>query len=198
MILQTTNRLTSLATHARNEAVISISIPKTKAQHIRHSPSSQTQLKRRFKSLSRPLWHGLPSSEEPECTDRWCGGGNSSNKPTQKGSVADRAEMTEHQKNLDTVKIGDESLDKLYTFTYLGAGTAGDVDPVVQSKNRWFKFNEYRNVLNLPNCSLLSEYGCTVPWYCQQCHTARKYVPDHRGQMTYQQCQLTRDNVSHC
>ena len=49
------------------------------------------------------------------------------------------------------MKIGDEELENVYTFTYLGVEVAGDGDPLVTAKHRcdvaWAKFNEYRKVL---------------------------------------------------
>ena len=173
------DRLTSLATHARNEAGMSISIPKTKAQHIKAQPKFSDTTEEEVQAL-KPTFVcdacGMAYLHQRSLNvhkGRWCGRRDSNKKPSRKGTVADRAvkrlKTVEHQKELDTVKIGDESLDNVYTFTYLGAEVAGDGDPVVPAQHRcdiaWSKFNEYRKVLTstkLPIAKRVRLYSALV------------------------------------
>ena len=156
-----TERLTSLAAHAKNEAGMSISIPKTKAQYIVARPKfadtteeDVLDLKPAFVCDTCDMAY-LHKRSLNIHKGRWCGRRNSDKKPSCKGTVADRAvkraKTVKHQKELDPVKIGNEQLDNVYTFTYLGAEVAGDGDPLVPVQHRcnvaWAKFNEYRKVL---------------------------------------------------
>jgi len=160
-----TNRLTILDTNAQQEAGMKISIPKTKAQHIRPRPIvTQTTEddvdtlppEKKFKhvcskcTMSYPSRHGLRVHQ-----GRHCKGRPTAKKPSRKGTVADRIitqmKVEQQQNALPKVKIGNEELDNVYTFEYLGAKTAGDGDAEIPVKHRcdvaWGRFGEYSKTL---------------------------------------------------
>ena len=159
------NRLTHLDEKAREEAGMSISVPKTKVQHIMHRPKvSQTTedditslpSEKQFKfkcdacEMTYPTNHGLAVHK-----GRWCGKTKPGKKPSRRGTVADkivkRMKVEEHQKSLPTVKMGGEDLENTYAMVYLGSEVAGDGDQHVTLKHRsdiaWGRFNEYRTSL---------------------------------------------------
>ena len=159
-----TERLTNLDQQAKAEAGMDISIPKTKVQHIKRQPNvgetteddvSQLPAEKKFKfecekcGMTYPTKAGLSIHK-----GRWCGRRRSNKKPSRKGTVADRVikrmKVEEHQKSLPVVKIGDEKLENVYSFVYLGAEIACDGDPLVTAKHRcdvgWGRFNDYRKV----------------------------------------------------
>ena len=100
--------------------------------------------------MTYPTKHGLSVHQ-----GRWCKGRKTSKKPSRKGTVADkivtRHKVEQFQDTLDKVCIGDEPLDNVYSFTYLGAEIAGDGDQEVTVKHRcditWCRFGEYKKVL---------------------------------------------------
>ena len=63
------------------------------------------------------------------------GGGARAKQPSRKGSVADRiiqqVKVEKHQHTLPATRIGDEELENVYTFVYLGAEVAGDGNPEI-------------------------------------------------------------------
>ena len=144
---------------------MSISVPKTKVQHIRHRPdvSATTEAdvanlpdEKRFKfeciacGMTYPTQHGLAVHK-----GRWCKKSKTAKKPSRKGTVADRIitrmKVEEYQSSLEKVQMGQEELENVYSCVYLGAEIAGDGDQKVTMKHRsdiaWGRFNNYRNVL---------------------------------------------------
>ena len=59
--------------------------------------------------------------------------------------------VDEHQKTLPKVKIGEQVLDNVYMFEYLGAAIAADGDQTVTLKHRcdvaWGRFGQYIKIL---------------------------------------------------
>ena len=69
---------------------------------------------------------------------RWCKKRKNAKKPSRKGTVADclvKRVKIEHQNTLERVYIGNEELENVYSFTYLGAELTCDGDPVVTNTN---------------------------------------------------------------
>jgi adenylate kinase family enzyme len=186
-----TNRLTNFNEKANSEAGMSINIPKTKVQHIRKRAKvsetteddvSNLPAEKQFKhkcdkcDMTYPTKHGLSVHK-----GRWCKGRKSAKKPSRKGTVADRIisklKVEKHQNTYDKVKIGNDELENVFTFNYLGAEIPGDGDPTILVKHRcdvsWGRFGDYRKSLmsaKLPvrmRCRLLESlvtstmtYGC--------------------------------------
>ena len=100
--------------------------------------------------MSYPTKHGLAVHK-----GRWCKGKKSKRKPSRKGTVADRVvqkqKVDEYRKQLDKVKLGENELENVYTFCYLGAEIAGDGDNRITVKHRsdvaWGRFGDYRTTL---------------------------------------------------
>ena len=194
-----TDRLTNLSEKANEEAGMMISIPKTKVQHIRKRAKvsetteddvSNLSAEKQFKfecdkcGMTYPNKHGLSVHK-----GRFCKGRRTARKPSRKGTVADRIisrlKVEQHQNTYDKVKIGNDELENVFTFTYLGAEISGDGDPLIPVKHRcdvaWGRFGDYRKTLlsaKLPvnmRCRLFESlvtstmsYGCeawrmTVP-----------------------------------
>ena len=69
--------------------------------------------------------------------------------------VADRIitqmKVEQHQVTYDKVKIGNEDLENVYRFVYLGAEIPSDGDPEIPVKHRcdivWGRFSEYQKTL---------------------------------------------------
>ena len=160
-----TNRLTVLDAKGDEEAGMKISIPKTKAQHIRKRPivSSTTEddvqnlpPEKKFKfecdkcSMTYPTKHGLAVHK-----GRWCKKRKNTKKNSRKGTVADRVvnrhKVEQVHQALDKVKIGTEELENVYSFVYLGSEVPSDGDPDITLKHRidiaWGRFVEYWKVL---------------------------------------------------
>ena len=160
------NRLTHLDEKSTEEAGMSISIPKTKAQHIRKRPqvSATTEEdidnlppEKQFKfkcdkcPMTYPTQHGLSVHKGR----RFCKKRKNAKKASRKGTVADRIitrrKIDDIQSSYEKVSIGAEELENVYAFVYLGAAIAGDGDPQVTLKHRtdiaWGCFNEYRKTL---------------------------------------------------
>ena len=167
-----TQRLTNLDAKAQQEAGMKISIAKTKAQHIRSRPtvsdtteSDITNLppEKQFKYVcdkcqrAFPTQHGLSVHK-----GRWCKGRPTAKIPSRKGSVADRIisrhKVEEKHRLYEKVRIGDEELENVYTFNYLGAETASDGDASIPVKHRcdvaWGHFNQYRKTLTSAKLSV--------------------------------------------
>ena len=97
-----------------------------------------------------PTKHGLSVHK-----GRWCKGRRRTKQPSRKGSVADRiiqqVKVEKHQHTLPTTRIGNEELENVYSFVYLGAEVAGDGNPEITMRHRiniaWGRFGEYRHVL---------------------------------------------------
>ena len=142
-----------------------VSIPKTKAQHIRKRPivSSTTENdiqnlppEKKFKfecdkcSMTYPTKHGLAVHK-----GRWCKKRKNAKKPSRRGAVADRIvnrhKVEQVHKGLDKVKIGTEELENVYSFLYFGSEVPSDGDPDVTLKHRidiaWARFTEYWKTL---------------------------------------------------
>ena len=158
-------RITNLDTKANEEAGMSISVPKTKVQHIREKPSVSETTEDDIKNLpaaeaftnicdrcDRPFAnsHGLAVHKGRHCK------GRRKRKPaSRRGTVADRViqlrKVKAKQEELPHVKLGDETLENVYSFVYLGSEQAADGDPTVPVKHRtgvaWGRFGEYRQVL---------------------------------------------------
>ena len=67
--------------------------------------------------------------------------------------------VEKHQDNYDKVKIGNDQLENVFTFTYLGAEIPGDGDPLIPIKHRcdvtWGCIGDYRKTLDVfkaPSC----------------------------------------------
>ena len=76
-------------------------------------------------------------------------------KPSRKRTVADRIitqiKVEQKQSTFEKVKIGNEELDNVYTFNYLGAEIPSDRDVEIPVKHRcdvaWGRFGEYNKTL---------------------------------------------------
>ena len=160
-----TERLTNIDEHAKADAGKSISVPKTKVQHIMIQPNvSETTEEdilnlppeQQFKfpcdkcPMSYPTKHGLRVHQ-----GRWCKRRKNARRPSRKGTVADRlikqTKIVKHQQTLPNVRIGSSDLDNVYSFTYLGAEIAADGNPEITVRHRiniaWGRYGEYRHVL---------------------------------------------------
>ena len=157
-------RLTHFAAKADEEAGMEISIPKTKAQHIMHNPpvSATTEediehfnLNFKFKcdkcDMSYPTQHGLSVHKGR----KFCKKRKNAKKPSRKGTVADRIvqkrKKEEQQKNYPKVKIGNDEIENVLNFEYLGADVPNDGDPEVPVVHRcnvaWGRFGQYAKTL---------------------------------------------------
>ena len=157
-------RLTNLDNKAQQLAGMSISIPKTKVQHIMKRPklsktteedidklpqNLQFQHKCEQCNMTYPTKHGLAVHK-----GRWCKG-KRGRKPSRAGTVADRVvqkhKVEEHQKTLDKVTLNGKNLDNVYTCVYLGTELAGDGDNEIMMKHRsniaTGRFGEYKTTL---------------------------------------------------
>ena len=165
-------RLTELNVHAE-PAGMSISVPKTKVQHLRKkpkvSPTTEEDIanlpaEKKFKfecpacGMTYPTQHGLNVHRGR----RFCKGSKTAKKPSRRGTVADRIisriKVDEYQKSLPTVKMGNQELENVYTFDYLGSAIAGDGDQQVALKNRsdiaWGRFNDNRTTVTSTKLSV--------------------------------------------
>ena len=159
------DRLTNFSVKAEEQAGMKISIQKTKAQHIRKrakvTETTETDVAnltedKKFKfecgkcGMTYPTKHGLSVHQ-----GRWCKGRRTAKKPSRKGTVADRLiqrlKVDKIQENYEKIKIGEEELDNVFTFVYLGAEVPADGDPVIPVKHRcdiaWGRFGEYSKTL---------------------------------------------------
>ena len=101
--------------------------------------------------MNYPTKHGLAVHQ-----GRWCKKRKNARKPNRTGTVADRLikriKTEKHQQQLPKVQIGQEVLENVYSFVYLGAEIASDGDPEVTIQHRigiaWGRFGEYRQVLS--------------------------------------------------
>ena len=166
------NRITHLDSVAQQTAGMSISIPKTKVQHIRPTPrvSETTEAdianlppEKAFKfectdcGMTYPTKHGLSVHK-----GRWCKKRKNAKKPSRKGTVADRViskmKIEQHQSTLEKVMIGNNELQNVYSFVYLGAAIAGDGDHETPLKHRsdvaWGRFNNMRTTLTSTKLSI--------------------------------------------
>ena len=146
-------------------AGMSISKPKTKAQHIRHRPEVSATSEADIDNLPETLkfQFACPKCERVFPTSaglgihrgRWCKGRKTAKKPSRKGTVADRIitrmKVENHQNSLPKVKIGQHELENVYSFVYLGSEIAADSDQQVTLKHRcdiaWGRFSQHRTVL---------------------------------------------------
>ena len=158
-------RLTSFDQHAKEQAGMEISIPKTKVQHVMKRPIvSETtekdiadlphEMQFKFKcekcGMSYPTKHGLSIHKA-----RWCKRKHNAKKPSRKGTVADkiikRMKIENKQDELPKVHIGSNELENVCTAIYLGAEISGDGDSEITAQHRCNiavgKFNEYRSIL---------------------------------------------------
>ena len=158
-------KISNLSEHAETKAGMSISVPKTKAQHIRKKPRlSKTtesdvqdlpdEMKFKFNcencGMCYPTKHGLSIHKA-----RWCKGDQNAAKPSRTGTVADRIvkrmKVDKFQQTLGKVMMGQNEIDNVYTHIYLGAEYAGDGDPEIPVTHRsniaWGRFGEYRQLL---------------------------------------------------
>ena len=162
---QSTIRLTNLDENGKRESEMEISIPKIKSQHIQNRPkvTNTTEadvanlppnLALKFKceqcSQTYANKHGLAVHQ-----GRWCKGRRKKKKQSRKGTVADRIvqrhKVEEHQKTLPKVKIGEQVLENVFVFEYLGAAIAADGDQTITLKHRcdvaWGRFGQYIKML---------------------------------------------------
>ena len=159
------NRITNLDEKAETEAGMSISVPKTKVQHIQKRPKVSATTEKDINDLppeyafkficaacnrSFPTKHGLAVHR-----GRWCKGKRKKKQPSRRGTVADRViqrrKVDEYQKSLPKVKLHNEYLENVFSFEYLGAEMAADGDPLITIQHRcdkaWNCFSNYRTVL---------------------------------------------------
>ena len=160
-----TVRLTTLNEKAEEKAGMQISIPKTKNQHIMKRPIIAPTTEADIDNLppekalkficdkcgySFANHHGLRVHQGRHCKKR-----KTNKKQVRRGTVADRVvtemKVREHQNTLPKVRIGNDEIDNVYSFPYLGAEVAGDGDPEIMVQHReniaWGRFNEYRRTL---------------------------------------------------
>lgn len=144
---------------------MSISVPKTKVQHIRPTPRVTATMEadianlppeKAFKfqcsdcGMTYPTNHGLRVHQ-----GRWCKKDKTAKKPSRKGTVADRVitklKVEKHQSTLGKVVLGNKELENVYSFVYLGAAIPGDGDLVTPLKHRsdvaWGRFNDMRTTM---------------------------------------------------
>ena len=94
--------------------------------------------------------HGLSIHKGKYCKNR-----KTKRPQNRKGTVADkivkRHKIEQFQGTLEKVKIGQEELDNVYSFIYLGADVPADGNPEVPVQHRgnivWGTFNDYRKSL---------------------------------------------------
>ena len=177
------NKLTVLSQKTEEEAGMSISIPKTKNQHIMKrpsvSPTTETDIvnlpkELKFKFVCDKCGMDYPKQASLSIHQgRWCRKRKNAKKPSRKGTLADkiitRVKVEEFQKTLDKVRIGNDELDNVYSFVYLGAEIAGDGDMEITVTHRtniaWGRFNDYRRTLTtnkLPVPMRTRLYRCLV------------------------------------
>ena len=158
-------RLTNLQIKAEEEAGMQISIPKTKAQHIMPTPKVSETTEADVEALPPEMQlkfecdkcgytygnqHGLSIHKGKYCKNR-----KTKRPQNRKGTVADkivkRHKIEQFQGTLEKVKIGQEELDNVYSFVYLGADVPADGNPEVPVQHRcniaWGTFNDYRKSL---------------------------------------------------
>ena len=140
-----------------------INIPKTMAQHVMHNPRVSNTIEEdidhynlefQFKcdkcDMSYPTKHGLSVHQ-----GRWCKKRKNAKKPSRKGTVADRIvqkkKKEEQQKSYPKVKIGNEEIENVLEFEYLGANVPNDGDPEAPITHRcniaWGHFGKYTKTL---------------------------------------------------
>ena len=115
---------------AKEQAEMEISIAQSKVQHIMNCPTvSETtedgvenlppEMKFKFKcdkcGMDYPMKHGLSIHKA-----RWCKCRLNARKPSRKGTVAEKT--IKRRK----IKIKQDELQNVYTFTYLGTEISGD------------------------------------------------------------------------
>ena len=129
---------------------MSISRPKTKIQHIRNRPrvgeTTEEDIEnlpdeKNFKfecsacKMTYSMNHGLAVHK-----GRWCKGKVTKRKPSRKGTVTDKIvqqiKVVKYLKDLLKVKMGEDELDDVYSFEYLGAEIAADGNQQVTFKHR--------------------------------------------------------------
>ena len=128
-------RVTTLDSEANEEAGMSVSVPKTKVQHICEKPTVSETSEHDIKNLpaeeaftdicdrcGRAFGnkHGLMVHK-----GRWCRGRRKRKPPSRKGTVADRIiklrKVKAKQAELPHVMLGNEKLENVYSFVYLGS-----------------------------------------------------------------------------
>jgi len=159
-----TERLTHLDKKAQEEAGMVISVPKTKVQHIRSRPTVSATTEedianlpevKSFKHICEKCGSTWPAKRSLSQHWRHCKKRRIPKTLNRKGTVADRIvtriKVEQAQGMLDKVKIGDQELENVYDFVYLGCDIAGDGDQEVTVKHRcgiaWGKVGEYKKVL---------------------------------------------------
>ena len=158
-------RLTNLQVKADEEAGMKVSIPKTKAQHIMPTPTvSETTeddvnalpIEKQLKAICDKCGytfgnqHGLAVHKGKYCKKR-----KTNRQQSRRGTVADRIvkrhKIEQFQNTLEKVKIGQDELDNVYSFVYLGAEVPSDGNPEVPIQHRrniaWGAFNNNRRTL---------------------------------------------------
>ena len=121
---------------------MSISIPKTKAQHIRQKPavSETTEADianlpedEAFKFICDKCDRAFPKQTSLNIhKGRHCKGRRTRKQASRKGTLADKViqmrKVKQKYKALPQVMIGNELLDNVYSFVYLGAEIAGNFE----------------------------------------------------------------------
>ena len=165
-------RVTTLDSKANEKAGMSVSVPKTKVQHICEKPAVSETSEHDIENLpaeeaftnicdrcDRAFGnkHGLMVHK-----GRWCRGRRKRKPPSRKGTVADRIiklrKVKAKQAELPHVMLGNQTLENVYSFVYLGSEVAGDGDPTIPVKHRtnvaWGRYGEYRQVLTNTKLSI--------------------------------------------
>ena len=158
-------RVTNLDSKGNEEAGMSVSAPKSKSQHIAHKPTvSETTendianlpASEAFKSICDKCGRAFPNNHGMKIHKaRWCKGKRKRKPASRKGTLADRIiklrKVKQKQDDFPHVMLGNQQLDNVYSFVYLGSEIAGDGDPDIPVKHRtdigWGRFGEYRKVL---------------------------------------------------
>ena len=135
-IQEASTRISSIAKGSREDAAMTISIPKTKVMHVHKKARVSATTEEEIASLD--FKHICPDCERDFPTKRglsvhkgrWCDGGKTLR--SRKGSLADKHVQTQKLKeiesNLGRVTIEGHQLDNVYTFEYLGCRVQCDGD----------------------------------------------------------------------
>ena len=140
-------RITNLNTKAEKEAGMSISVPKTKVQHIRRKPSVSETTEEDIKNLpsTQAFRHICEKCDRPFPTrhglavhkGRWCKGRRGRKPASRKGSVADRViklmKVKDKQQILPHVNLGNETLTTVKHRTDIAWGRFADFRTVMTS-----------------------------------------------------------------
>jgi hypothetical protein len=213
-------RVTHLDSIVEQSAGMSISIPKTKVQHIRLTPrvteTSETDISnlppdKAFKfectdcGMTYPTKHGLSVHK-----GRWYKKKKNAKKPSRKGTVADRVitkmKIVKHQSTLEKVMLGGKELENVYSFIYLGAEIAGDENHEIPVKHRsdvaWGRFNSMRTTLTSTKLSITIRVRLfaavilpTLTYGCEAWFLTKKITQKLNGVSSKMLSQITKRTI---